>query len=284
MPFELGSTLRYDVKSPATLIFNIEVARNNWQQVLHEQIRVAPELPCDTYTMPESGNRYLRIRAPAGDLEIAYRARVALQAHHMEAGDIPEVPIEELPLDILTYLYPSRYCQSDLLLRFARHEFGDLLPGHARVAGICDWIHGNVEYLRGSSDSRTSAFDTATERAGVCRDFAHLGIAFCRALNIPARFVSGYAWQLDPPDFHAIFEAYLGDRWFLFDATRQVPLDGFVRIGTGRDAAEVSIASIMGTVQPTGMEVFITESGAVPQTVPNGEGEPALAVTTLPER
>ncbi|GAB4267487.1 MAG: hypothetical protein Kow0065_18090 [Methylomicrobium sp.] len=107
------------------------------------------------------------------------------------------------------------------------------------------------------SSSHTSAFDTATERIGVCRDFAHLGIAFCRALNIPARFVASYAYGLTTPDFHACFEAYLGDRWYLFDATRLAPQNGIVRIGTGRDAADVSIATIFGTVYMNDMRIFI---------------------------
>jgi transglutaminase-like putative cysteine protease len=98
------------------------------------------------------------------------------------------------------------------------------------------------------------AFDTVTERVGVCRDFAHLGIAFCRALNIPARFAAGYAYQLNPPDFHAYFEAFLGDRWYLFDPTRLVAKDGLIRIGTGRDAADISFATIFG---PVSMEEMV---------------------------
>ena len=105
------------------------------------------------------------------------------------------------------------------------------------------------------------AADTATERAGVCRDFAHLGITFCRALGIPARFVSAYAWQLDPPDFHACFEAYLGDRWYLFDATRLAPTNGLVRIGTGRDAADTAFATVFGAVQLNNLDVYIEKIG-----------------------
>ena len=168
-----------------------------------------------------------------------------------------EVRPADLPLDILYYLYPSRYCQSDRLLRFVAAEFGDLVPGYSRVTAICNWIYDNVLYLSGSSDSLTSACDTAIERVGVCRDFAHLGIAFCRALNIPARFVSGYAYGLNPPDFHAWFEAYLGGRWYLFDPTRLVPQNGLIRVGTGRDAADVSFATIFGPVQMNQMRLFM---------------------------
>ena len=112
---------------------------------------------------------------------------------------------------------------------------------------ITDWIHENVEYLRGSTDSMTSAYDTVTQRTGVCRDFSHLGIALCRALNIPARYFSGYAYQLEPPDFHACFECFIGGSWVVFDATRLAHLNGLVRIGTGRDAADAAVASIFGS-------------------------------------
>jgi transglutaminase-like putative cysteine protease len=125
---------------------------------------------------------------------------------------------------------------------------------------VCNWIHDWIDYRRGTSDAHTSACDTLVDRAGVCRDFAHLGIALCRASGIPARFISVYAYRLQPVDFHAVFEAWLGGRWYLFDPTRQAALDGLVRIGVGRDAAEVSFASINGSAEPTAMDVHITPS------------------------
>ena len=142
-------------------------------------------------------------------------------------------------------------------MKLAQDEFASCSPGYAKVRAVCDWIYQKVDYISGSSDSHTSAYDTATQRSGVCRDFAHLGIAFCRALSIPARFVSAYAWQLDPPDFHACFEAYLGDKWYLFDATCLAPTNGLVRIGTGRDAADTAFATVFGAVQLNNMDVYI---------------------------
>ena len=139
-------------------------------------------------------------------------------------------------------------------------------PGHERVTAICNWIYDTIAYRPGSSDTGTSAYDTLAERAGVCRDFSHLGIAFCRALGIPARFVSGYAYGLEPPDFHAVFEAYLDGRWYLFDPTRQAALDAIVRIGVGRDAAEVSFATIFGAMNPTGMSVWIAPADGSAET------------------
>ena len=120
---------------------------------------------------------------------------------------------------------------------------------------ITEWIYDNVEYVRGSTDSDTSAYDTVTQRVGVCRDFAHLGIALCRALNIPARYFTGYAYELDPPDFHACFECYIGGEWMIFDATRLAHMNGLVRIASGRDAADTAVASVFGSVSCTRMKV-----------------------------
>ena len=144
----------------------------------------------------------------------------------------------------------SKYCEADLLFALACREFGRLAPGYRRVQSVCQWIRDNIAYQIGTSSPLTTARDVLANRAGVCRDFAHLAVAFCRALNIPARFVTGYARYADPPpDFHAVFEAYLGDRWYLFDPTRLSPLDEIVRIGTGRDAAEVAFATFFGAAR-----------------------------------
>jgi transglutaminase-like putative cysteine protease len=159
----------------------------------------------------------------------------------------------------MSHLFPSRYCESDQLGRFAWRRFGELAPGYARVDAICDWINDNVDYLEGSSDGSTSAYDTFTTRSGVCRDFAHLGITFCRALGIPARFVSAYGWKLEPQDFHAVFEAYLDGRWYLFDPTRMSPPEGVIRIGVGRDAADSAFATYFGQLDSEPKQVWVNE-------------------------
>ena len=156
---------------------------------------------------------------------------------------------------VLSFLYPSRYCQSDKLFRLAHNLFGDIPNPYEKVLTLTNWIHTNVQYISGSTDNHTSAFDTVTEQAGVCRDFAHLGIALCRALTIPARYFTGYAYQLVPADFHACFEAYIGDEWILFDATKLAPLNGLIKIATGHDAADASIANIFGDIAFTSMQV-----------------------------
>lgn len=257
MKFNLGCQLKYSITQPSTLIFNLSVIDNEYQRILQENLKIDPETDYDEYIDPYAKNRYFRINASSGELEVSYQATVELSHFYAEPKEVSEVPPADIPLETLPYLYPSRYCQSDKLMRLTQYEFGDLKPGYSRVTAVCNWIHDNVTYLSLSTDPNTSAYDTATQRVGVCRDFAHLAIAFCRALNIPARFVSAYAYGLQPPDFHACFEAYLGDRWYLFDPTRLAPQTGIVRIGTGRDAADVSFATFFGGVQMEQMRVFM---------------------------
>ena len=257
MKFKVGCELNYDISSASTFIFNIRAVENEYQKILASQMLVKPDYHREEYIVPNIDNSYLRLSVPEGKLDISYQATVDL-AHSIDHPDeIKELAPAELPLDVIHYLYPSRYCQSDRLMKLAQDEFGNCQPGYARVKAICDWIYHKVTYLSGSSDAHTSAYDTVTERAGVCRDFAHLGITFCRALNIPARFVSAYAWQLQPPDFHACFEAFLGGKWYLFDATRLAPTEGLVRIGTGKDAADTAFATVFGAVQLNQMNVYI---------------------------
>ena len=166
----------------------------------------------------------------------------------MDLTNVSEVPVSKLDPSVLPYLYPSRYCQSDKLYRIANSKFGHLANPFEKALTVTNWIHSHVQYLSGSTNAQTSAYDTVTELQGVCRDFAHLGIALCRALNIPARYFTGYAHKLDPQDFHACFEAHLGNEWILFDPTKLVPLNGLVKIATGRDAAESAVANLFGTI------------------------------------
>lgn len=257
MKFELGSTLIYTAESEATLIVNVEAQRIDRQAILDEAFEIAPPQLSESYEVAETANRYRRLTLSPGRHEITYRAIVETSPVLTRPSSVEEMPVAALPLEVTNHLFPSRYCESDKLARFAWREFGGLEPGHARVEAICEWIHRNVDYVALSSDSSTSAADTFQTRAGVCRDFAHLGITFCRALGIPARFVSAYGWTLDPQDFHAVFEAYLADRWYLFDATRLVPVDGIVRVGVGRDAADTAFSTFFGTLQSEPKSVWV---------------------------
>jgi len=264
--FQTGCELTYQVTSPCAFIFNVSVVGNTFQRIVGEQFVTEPRVPVEESHSPMEDKRHHRLSASPGQLQVKYAATVDL-SHHVEApGAVSQTPPGEVPADVVPYLYPSRYCESDKLARLAHHEFGKLQPGFSRVTAVCNWIRDNVEYLSGTTNPLTSAYDTATERAGVCRDFAHLGIAFCRALAIPARFISGYALGLVPPDFHAYFEAYLNGRWYIFDATRLSPQTSFIRIGTGHDAADTSFATIFGAMTMTAMKVTMDlVSGDAPQ-------------------
>lgn len=257
MQFNFGCELSYRVKAPTIFIMSIEAARIPAHIGLRDSFRTDPVLDVVQTEAPPFGNRYARILAPPGTLRIRYSGEADLQPARSDPAGISEIPIADLPLELFSYLQPSRFCESDRLGNFARKTFAGLPAGFERVTAICNWICTNVEYKRGSSDALTSAAQVLEQRAGVCRDFAHLGIALTRALDIPARFASCYALGLAPDDFHAVFEAYLGGRWWLFDPTRQAALDGLVRIALGRDAAEASFASIYGDAEPEDMRVFI---------------------------
>jgi len=249
MLFNVSCELEYATRFPSTLILNIQAQRSPSQTILSEQLSVSPRVPVSEFALENNGSRFLRLETRQHKtLVVRYAASVECDVHVYSARAVEATPVAALESSAIPYLFPSRYCQSDRLSRLAWDLFGSIENPHAKVVAITDWIHDNVEYLRGSTNSMTSAFDTVTQRTGVCRDFAHLGIALCRALNIPARYFAGYAYQLDPPDFHACFECFIGGNWVVFDATRLAPLNGLVRIGTGRDAADAAVASLFGGV------------------------------------
>ena len=245
--------LKYQIaEQPADFVFNIHAARTPAQAIVVETLDVKPHVEPLMQTDPFLGNRYMRLRAGPGPLVVRYGATVDIDHHRASPGLLEECPIASMPPEALTFIYPSRYCQSDRLRRFAAREFGHLRPGYWRVQAILDWVRLRVVFTPGASNSSSSAMDTLVEQVGVCRDFAHLMIALCRAVNIPARFVTGIdygaAVELGLPDFHAYVEVFLGDRWYSFDPTGITAPMGLVRIGTGRDAADVSFATMFGTL------------------------------------
>jgi len=249
----LSVDLKYEIAGRAgDFIFNIHAAQTTHQKIVAESLDITPGLSPVIYPNPTDGTRFMRLKAGPGVLIIRYTATVDIDHHVESPAGIEEVPISQLPPAVLPYLYPSRYCQSDRLRRFATREFGHLRQGYQRVQAIQDWVRTRTTFTLGSSNVSTSAVDTLIEQVGVCRDFAHLMIALCRAVNIPARFVTGIDYGADPAmgptDFHAYVEVFLGDRWYLFDPTGVSPPMGLVRIGTGRDAADVSFATMFGAV------------------------------------
>ncbi len=260
--FDIDCTLAYDVAGPTDFLFQVHALNGMDQEVLSESLVLTPALPQHVYADPTVHHRFLRVRADKGPFELRYRAKVRRAPEPVDPN-AEQMPIAELPDEVMHNLMPSRYCESDHLSHAAQRLFAPSTPaltGHARVQAIVEWIHANIDYQLGSSQATTTARDVFVQRAGVCRDFAHLGVTFCRALNIPARLVVGYArFDEPPPDFHAVFEAFLGGRWVLFDATKMSPLDEMVRIAVGRDAKDVAFATIFGPAVMTTMSPLICE-------------------------
>ena len=279
--FQVGCTLNYDVNEESAFIFNVMPAQSGIQHVDGELMLAVPDIPLDEYVELGTGNRYQRLCCPRQtQLSVQFNASVrsTTPPRNLQDERLADPP-SSLPFHTLTYLFPSRYCQSDQLLRLAHREFGGFPRGLSQVETICTWVQDNVEYLPGSTGSMTTAFDTVVSRAGVCRDFTHLAIALCCAVGIPARFVSGYAIGLDPPDFHALLEVWIGDRWYLLDPTHKVAPQQFVRIGTGRDAGEVSFAFIFGEAYMVDMNVYCLEPDTLSEE--NGSSQPNTSPSVL---
>lgn len=232
-------------------LFNIQPARTGAQRVSDECLTLSMDVPWRSETEDGSGNRLIRLRAPTGPLHLTYTASVTIDPVMADPDGIQETPVHALPVDVLRYLMPSRYVESDRLVNLASAEFGHLPPGYARVHAIMEWVRSRITYAITASSTRTTAVETLTERAGVCRDYAHVMIALCRATGLPARYVTGTDYGADPakaPDFHAYVEVWMDGRWWMFDPSGTgIPM-GFVRIGTGRDAADVPFAMLFGEV------------------------------------
>lgn len=246
--------LDYEVFSPSHFIFNMGAATTPVQKVLEERVAVNGSLkPLEIICEPPYGNRIFRLNADSGPLRISYEAKVQIDHILVDPTNISESPVAQIPPDVLPYLMASRYCPSDQFVQMAHEQFGNVIPGYDRVETIRRWVKERTQFFVGCSTPSTTAMETYSEKRGVCRDFSHLLITLCRALNIPARFVTGLDYGADPglgpPDFHAYTEVWLGERWYLFDATGISPLTGLVRLATGKDAADVSFCTSFGSVR-----------------------------------
>ncbi len=238
---------------------------------------VTPSNGMEEYEDPNNGNRFFRCNATSGVLAIRYEARVRMSRAHPDES-LLESAVGDLPHEVLHCLMPTRYCESDVMSRAAQHLFGQVPQGYQRVAHICQWIRENIAYQLGVSTATTSAKDVYLQRAGVCRDFAHLAITFCRALNIPARLVVGYVHFQEPPqDFHAVFEVWLGGQWVMFDPTALAPVEHVVRVGTGRDAKDTAFATLFGPVSMTYLNIQVNADGSPPLENP----DPAQATVRM---
>lgn len=251
--------LHYDIAGASDFIFLIHPARTPQQEVLSESLSLAPQVAHSLESDPVTGNRLLKLQADTGTLDLKLQAMIEVRHHMDEPAHVEAVAPAALPASTLRYLVASRYCQTDQLQQRAWQQFGHLPRGYSQVQTVAEWVRDNIQFRVGTSNPGTSALDTLANGCGVCRDFAHLMIGFCRSLNYPARFVTAVDYGADPalgpPDFHAYVEVYL-DRWYLFDATGISPTTGLIRIATGQDAADVSFATIFGPVR-TGMPLVV---------------------------
>ena len=247
--------LAYDVVTPSEFIFNVHAARTPHQRVISESFATTPHSDVAIDEDPAFGNRLARLHAEPGALSVRYAGTVEVSHFMAEPALLCGTPLAQLPTRTLLYLRPSRYCQADRVQAMAWREFGHLPPGHGQADAVCTWVCERTRFQPGTSGVNTSALETLNERVGVCRDFAHLAIALLRALNYPARIVTGVDYGADPvlgpPDFHAYVEVFLNGRWYLFDPTGISPLTGLIRIATGTDAADVPFATMFGDVRTT---------------------------------
>ena len=262
--------LTYEITQPGCdFIFNIHAAQTAHQAVVWENLYLSQPVLPSMYVDAVSHNRYLRLKALAGPLTVRYEATVDLTHYVALPLEVAEVPVAQLPGAVLPYLYPSRYCESDRLHRLAVKEFGHLPQGYSRVQAICAWVTRRVTFRSNSSNGNTTALNTLIDEIGVCRDFAHLMIALCRGLNIPARFTTGIDYGADPAlgptDFHAYVEVFVGFRWYLFDPSGTAIPMGLIRFATGHDAADAAFATMFGGVQGTAPVMQI-------QAIPNAQG------------
>lgn len=268
MRIRLGYDIAFDLPLPVTMIAMLHVHPSRERDLLEpDALQVSPETPVDEY-LDSFGNRCSRFRALAGEVRLQGSTLIEDSGLPDAQGyDAEEVPVEKLPVEALRYLISSRYCEVDRLSATARELFENAPPGWARVQAICTWVHEKVLFGYAHARSTKTALDVFTERQGVCRDYQHLAITFCRALNIPARYATGYLGDIGVPpsgpmDFSAWFEAWLGDRWWTFDARHNHPRIGRVLMAVGRDAADVAITTSFGF---TNLRQFYVTTDEVPE-------------------
>ncbi len=265
MLVRLGYDIRFQLPSPTPFVALLNVYPSQ-PALLREPdlLHVEPEIPIHEY-LDTFGNRCTRFECPAGVARL-YSSNLAEVSGEPDAAnpEAREVPVNDLPDDVLQFLLASRYCEVDHLMAFANDLFADVAPGWERVHAICSWVYSKVRFGYGLSRPTKTALDVFTERTGVCRDFQHLAITLCRAMNIPARYATGYLGDIGVPasptpmDFSAWFEVYLEDRWWTFDARHNARRIGRILMAVGRDAADAALTTSFGAANLTQFTV-VTE-------------------------
>lgn len=266
MQIRVGFEMEYQCPAPTPMMLTLNIHYSRASDlVLPDLLRTSPAVPMTSYR-DLFGNWCTRLVAPPGQIVLSADARVNDSGiADVVATGVAQTPVEHLPESTLVYLLGSRYCETDLLSDIAWHHFGAAPTGWGRVQAICDFVHRHIEFSYPHARSTRSAWEAYNERIGVCRDFAHLAVAFCRCMNIPARYCTGYLGDMgtEPPygpmDFAAWFEAFLGDRWYTFDPRNNTPRIGRVLIARGRDACDVALANSFGPATLLRFEVWTDE-------------------------
>jgi transglutaminase-like putative cysteine protease len=245
--------MQFEIPAPVTMVALLHVHPSRAMDLrASDEVQAEPAVPIESF-LDSFGNRCCRFVAQQGPLRLSNSTLIYDSGEADQVRpDAQEVPIQELPPEILRYLYNSRYCEVDRFSTIALELFGDVPAGWSRAQAICDWVHTKVSFGYQHARPTKTALDVYTERFGVCRDFQHLAVTLCRALNMPARYVTGYLGDVgvpvspSPMDFSAWFEVYLEDRWWTFDARHNQPRVGRILMATGRDASDVAITTSFG--------------------------------------
>jgi len=266
MKIRYGFDIDMTIMQPTTLLTLMDVHPSRRRDVIHETpLASSQAIPIETF-IDSYGNVSRRVTAEAGSLALRLEGVVRDSGRHDEVDPSADaLPPSELPADVLPFLMASRYCENDLLSNFAWSQFGGIAGGWARVQAICDFVHERLRFSYPEARETRTAAQALEERTGVCRDFTHLAITLCRCMNIPARFCNGYLGDIGVPpdpapmDFNAWFEAYLGGRWFTFDARHNEPRIGRILISRGRDAADVAMITSFGPHRLGRFTIFTEE-------------------------
>lgn len=245
MWLQTSCDLAFEIEVPTPFVLMLRPRSGAQQWIASEQYKLSPSVPVIEFT-DVYGNLCQRLIAPVGDFRVTTAAKVMISDCVDRAPGAPFVEVQYLPDAILNFLLPSRYCESDRFSQMAQSIAAGQLLGYDQVAAIEAWLRQTIRYEAFNSDVQVSAIEVNARQWGVCRDMAHLGISLCRSLSIPARMVVGYLHGLQPMEFHAWFEAFVGGRWYAFDATQVMTTGGYVAIGYGRDAADVAVYNQFG--------------------------------------
>lgn len=237
--------LIFDISVPTPFVLMLRPRSGAHQWIASEQYKITPSVPVIEFT-DLYGNLVQRLIAPVGTFTIHTTADVMTSDYVDQAFHAPFIEIQNLPESVLTYLLPSRYCESEYFFHMASEITADDLLGYDQVVSITQWVRNTIAFEADNSYALISAIEVNARKSGVCRDLSHLAIALCRSLSIPARMVVGYLHNLEPMDLHAWFEVYVGGRWYAFDATQDEMKGGYVAIGYGRDAADVAVYNQFG--------------------------------------